>query len=602
MCRHAHAALKAALLVLLILGASVLTIFPAQPAAAAPAPDANSVLILDPTITGGAGSWEATKAAGLGYTVVIASAAQWGAMTTAEFASYRALILGDPTCVVGTGPIAAAEANRAVWSPAVDGNMIIIGTDPTFHSTFGPFVGPKQLIESGIAFAGASATKTGAFITLSCYYATAPANTPVPVLDQFGAFTVVGQGGCPANSHIIAVHPALGGLTDALLSNWSCSTHEGFLLWPAAFDPLAISLDVPSPFVAPDGTTGAPYIIARGATLVSDICLSQDSEEAEVCKPHTVCAFVNNSNDCSGTGIPGINLHFEVVSGPCTGTSGDATTDADGRACFTWNCGTTGPSVLEASYTDAIGRRHFQKITTEWIACRNQDPDCSSVTGSLAELWPPNHQFVDVTVSGATDPDGDPVTITITGITQDEPTNTLGDGNTCPDASFSGATASLRAERTGNTHVPGDGRVYRISFTASDGKGGECDGSVDVCVPHDQRPGHVCVDNGQNYNSLLCSSPTPAGESSIDPDRVSIVSAKVGGGSATIEYGLPVASDVQLDVFDVLGRKITTLESSLQTVGIHTTTWNTAGVKGGVYFLRLQAGRVMVSRSILVLK
>src|SRR5262245_8516734 len=130
MCRHSHPSLKAALLVLLFLGATVLTALPAQKAMAAPAPDANSVLILDPTITGGAGSFEATKAAGLGFTVVIVTAAQWSAMTTAEFASYRALILGDPTCVVGTAPIAAAEANRAVWSPAVDGNVIIVGTDP----------------------------------------------------------------------------------------------------------------------------------------------------------------------------------------------------------------------------------------------------------------------------------------------------------------------------------------------------------------------------------------------------------------------------------------------------------------------------------------
>jgi len=109
-------------------------------------------------------------------------------------------------------------------------------------------------------------------------------------------------------------------------------------------------------------------------------------------------------------------------------------------------------------------------------------------------LWPPNHQFVDVSVVGVTDPDGDPVAITITGITQDEALNVgVGEGNTCPDASGVGtATGSLRAEREGG----GDGRVYHVGFTADDGRNGRCTGTVTVCVPHDQGQGRVCGDEG----------------------------------------------------------------------------------------------------------
>ena len=60
------------------------------------------------------------------------------------------------------------------------------------------------------------------------------------------------------------------------------------------------------------------------------------------------------------------------------------------------------------------------------------------------------------------DADGDPVTITITGITQDEPTNGLGDGDTSPDGKGIGtSTASVRAERSGKAN----GRVYIIYFT-----------------------------------------------------------------------------------------------------------------------------------------
>jgi hypothetical protein len=114
----------------------------------------------------------------------------------------------------------------------------------------------------------------------------------------------------------------------------------------------------------------------------------------------------------------------------------------------------------------------------------NKPPVCTTVTASPDTLWPPNHKFAVVTLAGATDPDGDKVTISITGVTQDEPLNGLGDGDTAPDAArVTGRTdqVQLRAERSGT----GDGRVYRISFTVSDGKD-SCTGTVYVSVPHDQ--------------------------------------------------------------------------------------------------------------------
>ncbi|MDL1937369.1 hypothetical protein FBQ80_17745 [Candidatus Brocadia sp. AMX2] len=94
------------------------------------------------------------------------------------------------------------------------------------------------------------------------------------------------------------------------------------------------------------------------------------------------------------------------------------------------------------------------------------------------------------------DPDNNQVTITITGVTQDEPVDGLGDGDTSPDAVIQGDKVLLRAERSGN----GNGRVYRITFTADDGAGGSCTGTVNVCVPHSSQS--ECIDDGQNYNSL----------------------------------------------------------------------------------------------------
>ena len=130
----------------------------------------------------------------------------------------------------------------------------------------------------------------------------------------------------------------------------------------------------------------------------------------------------------------------------------------------------------------------------------NNPPDCSQVYASPASLWPPNHKFKSVNVLGVTDLDGDPITISITSIFQDEEVNGKGDGNTSPDGKGIGsATAEVRAERAGS----GNGRVYHIGFTASDGKGGTCSNTVLVGVPKSMGKKGGFVDDGALYDSTL---------------------------------------------------------------------------------------------------
>ena len=85
-------------------------------------------------------------------------------------------------------------------------------------------------------------------------------------------------------------------------------------------------------------------------------------------------------------------------------------------------------------------------------------------------------------------------------MTQDEPVDGAGDGATAPDAR-DGARAGaveVRAERSGR----GDGRVYRIAFSGTDGNGGSCTGRVTVGVPHDRRAGSVAIDSGGSHDSF----------------------------------------------------------------------------------------------------
>jgi hypothetical protein len=126
-----------------------------------------------------------------------------------------------------------------------------------------------------------------------------------------------------------------------------------------------------------------------------------------------------------------------------------------------------------------------------------QCPDCGAVTASPDTLWPPDYALVGVDLQGVADPQGQPVTITIDGVTQDEPTNTCGDA--CPDATGVGTSSvQIRAER----EPSGDGRVYHVEFTATDPDGHVCTGHVTVCVPLDL--GGTCVDQGSLHDSLTC--------------------------------------------------------------------------------------------------
>lgn len=256
---------------------------------------AGTVAILDTTVSGGMSSREAQEAISQGHTVTIIPAATWATMTQAQFSAYDALILGDPTCQVGESAVSAAASNPA-WAHAADGNVIIIGSDPVYHYSLS---GAQTLVDRGIAFATAQAGtgRTGAYITLSCYYHFSAPNTPVSFLSGFGTFAVVGAGTTGALNavHIVATHPALTGLTDASLSNWHNSVHESFgtmaSSWPSDFEVLAVALDGWGNFTAADGSTGFPYILARG--VIPDRCGNGQQEGPEECDD-------GNNNDGDG--------------------------------------------------------------------------------------------------------------------------------------------------------------------------------------------------------------------------------------------------------------------------------------------------------------
>ena len=125
----------------------------------------------------------------------------------------------------------------------------------------------------------------------------------------------------------------------------------------------------------------------------------------------------------------------------------------------------------------------------------NDPPDCSKVVATPSTLSN-SGKLTLVTLSGATDPDaGDVLSYTIDGVTQDEPVTQTGDATT-PDAvvGTSPDTVFLRSESS----KPGDGRIYRIAFTVSDGEE-SCSGTAIVTVP---RKSKKAIDSGVRYDSF----------------------------------------------------------------------------------------------------
>jgi Bacterial Ig domain len=104
-----------------------------------------------------------------------------------------------------------------------------------------------------------------------------------------------------------------------------------------------------------------------------------------------------------------------------------------------------------------------------------------------------NHAHNAIPVGGIHDPDGDALTIAITGVQMDEPdafgatypfaAQIVGTGvGTAASDGFVPGLVQVRGERNGTRQAPGNGRVYHILFTADDGRGGVCSADLRVGV------------------------------------------------------------------------------------------------------------------------
>jgi probable HAF family extracellular repeat protein len=107
-------------------------------------------------------------------------------------------------------------------------------------------------------------------------------------------------------------------------------------------------------------------------------------------------------------------------------------------------------------------------------------PIVGAVVTTPNQIWPPNHQMVDVEVQvQATDDSGETPVCAVSSVSSSEADNTQGDGGTTGDSQITGPLAvRVRAERSG---ASGE-RVYTIAIACTDASGNVGTGTGTVVI------------------------------------------------------------------------------------------------------------------------
>jgi hypothetical protein len=197
---------------------------------------------------------------------------------------------------------------------------------------------------------------------------------------------------------------------------------------------------------------------------------------------------------------PDITVEQETHAGTQVMLNGTATDICSTRFNFTWSENGTvfatdtnatkttltytfnlGMHVVTLEATDMAGNVGSDNVTVTVV---DTTPPEINTTATPEVLWPPNHKYIEVKTHVTVYDNCDPSpTLTFVSITSNEPDNGVGDGNTVNDIVIvNDFTFQLNAERSGT----GSGRVYTITYKATDVSGNFAIANVIVEVPHNQ--------------------------------------------------------------------------------------------------------------------
>lgn len=243
-------------------------------------------------------------------------------------------------------------------------------------------------------------------------------------------------------------------------------------------------------------TGAAPTVLLPAGNTTVTLTVSDgqlnDTDTVNIIVQDTTAPIVNAG--------PNVTVEQESHAGTQVTLNGTATDAVSTRFNFTWSendvlleaetnvTDTTltymfnlGVHILTLNATDQAGNVGSANVTVTVV---DTTPPEINATVTPNVLWPPNHKYAEikanVTAYDICDPSPE---ITLVSVTSNEPDNGIGDGNTIYDfVIVNDFTFNLREERAGT----GSGRIYTITYKATDASGNSALVSVTVTVEHNQ--------------------------------------------------------------------------------------------------------------------
>jgi len=250
------------------------------------------------------------------------------------------------------------------------------------------------------------------------------------------------------------------------------------------------SMSLNSPY--PVGTTTITWTAtdAHGNVSVTSgiqTITVNDTEKPTVSAPLSIVAG-NNPNECFATVNPGL----ATASDNCPGATVNGVRSDAMALNAPYPVGTT---TIAWTATDAHGNTSATAAIQTITVNDTQLPSVTPISVTAALLWPPNHDLINVGLSGGNFSDNCPGTtrqIMIFGNEDDE--TDLGDGNFSPDArNIDIGLLRLRSERIGG----GTGRIYLIVVKVTDAAGNSSVTCATVVVPRSNSKGDLTSVNDQ---------------------------------------------------------------------------------------------------------
>ena len=269
---------------------------------------------------------------------------------------------------------------------------------------------------------------------------------------------------------------------------------------------------------------------------------------------------------------------------------------------------------------DAYG--NYAKAVQTVTVVDDQAPTVTlSSTGKL--LWPNNHKYTTISTTDmvATIKDNCDGTIAnknivITQVTSDEKDNSCGQKDHDIVIAKDCKSVDLRAERNDG----GNGRVYHITMMVQDAAGNTATASYTATCPITQTG--VSVDDAVKYTVLSKCSNDFGKETAADADlrdagRAGLVpnpddnpihlsiAPNPFRNTADVLFDVPTEDAdqmVELKIFDMAGRDVTTLVREVRASGHYTATFNANDLHSGNYVAAVHTATHMQSKMMIVIK